>query len=655
MDEDVVPVLSQDQPIVAKQEEGYLPPGTPQQHPLATYDSRMSLPLQSPVTSNGFQSIYSSRPLSEPYGGNHAFSSGSYPGYSVQASPMIPFPNSLQYPMRSITLPLPAFGPDKEFVINVDRTDSVIEHAVQAALEDGRWPTAYALRTLYDDQRDDPPSVRVIEAVYGGFANPEQRETFLAQVTQRKKLGKKDRLAEYYFNGDGSDFTVQPRRASLFSSTTAPPFPFSTPSYPQQQQSLPKYQTPYSPLPNSGPPSGSFTAGERVDRSSIPTRSVSPSKQNIDNDGEPPAKKLKTNRVENSEAEMNGEAAEDEQIASQPNGTAKSKSPEPRASRSGSVSSTSSLSSIDEGVLLSTSTFNSPVKTQRHVSPGANNAPEAPRPEGSSLFSMHNNPAFASMFFNSGKFISPYASKENFEKIAETLTGPPSGGRIASNPVKAAPKPGPKTFLFSIHKPTSTSTPSAPATSHATNTPPNDQAQPSSTTTTRAKSSMAPVNSSTSTTTTTTPSGNPPTKAIFRTKGVGKGKETTPPVPYDANDTTSRMKRKARDRTNRNNVDSTESFERHQLSLPLLPEIDSDAESIAVRPAKKAPTKIKLNTRARNNNYDSEDNSSPTLLSFQPDLAPGSLPNSSRAGTPNNSNRSSRKGKTGTGLRVKTS
>jgi hypothetical protein len=90
-------------------------------------------------------------------------------------------------------------------------------------------------------------------------------------------------------------------------------------------------------------------------------------------------------------------------------------------------------------------------------------------------------------------------------------------------------------------------------------------------------------------------------------------------------------------------------------------ETDSDGGGSSVAPkVSKRPPKVRLlnktktrETRQRNN-YDSEDLSSPTLLSFAPDVAPGSL-SVSRAGTPNNFNRPTRKPRTGTGLRVKTS
>ena len=651
---------------VAKPEQLYALQQPPQpQLPFAN-ESHMNFITQSPGTNNGTHGGYVPQPSAESFLAGQPFTMGNFgpPGFGTQPGPFSTYHNNLMQ-SGSYVLPLPPLGPDNEFLTNLDRTDAVIEHAVQAALDDGKLPTAYALRTLYDDQREQTPAVRIIEAVYGGFANPEQRQEFLAQVTQRKKLGKKDRRAEYYFNGDGNDFLIRPRRSSLLS-TAGLPFwssAFSTPTY-QPQHAPPKYQTPYSPLPVSGP---SVASAEVIEKSSPPPQPTSISSpkvaHDVDND-EPPSKKLKIESVTASGAEKQIEMSTDtnQAISSHMNGTApsKSKSPEAREKRSGSLSSNSSLSSVNEDVLLSTSTFNSPEKQQRHATPPVNNPPEPSGGGVNTSFAMHENPVYASLYFNGGKFISPYASKENFEKVAQTLSGPPStigGFPVVQSQVKAAPKPGPKTFLFSIHKPTSASTPSAPVSSPAINVPPNSsETQPSSKNNTRAKTSMAPTanaTSSSSTTTTTTPSSNPPTKAVFRTKGQSRVKEQTPPVLYDANDKTSRMKRKARDTTNRNNVESVESFVRDTVLPSHDIEIDSDVESVTSRPAKK-PTKIRFNTKSRNVNDESDDNSSPTVLSFQPDLAPGSLP-TSRAATPNNTSRSSRKAKSGSGLRVKTS
>jgi hypothetical protein len=151
--------------------------------------------------------------------------------------------------------------------------------------------------------------------------------------------------------------------------------------------------------------------------------------------------------------------------------------------------------------------------------------------------------------------------------------------------------------------------------------------------------------------------------ASFKAKNLAKIKGD----PYDPNDKTSRLRRRARETTNSIAGDIGESFERHQVQVASsAQETDSasEGESVAAAPkVSKRPPKVRLlnKTKTResarhrnNNNYDSEDLSSPTLLSFQPEVAPGSL-SVSRAGTPNNFTRPTRKPRTGPGLRVKTS
>ncbi|RFU26877.1 hypothetical protein B7463_g9475, partial [Scytalidium lignicola] len=126
--------------------------------------------------------------------------------------------------------------------------------------------------------------------------------------------------------------------------------------------------------------------------------------------------------------------------------------------------------------------------------------------------------------------------------------------------------------------------------------------------------------------------------------------DATTPVPEDiSNDRTTRMKRKAREITNEAAIE--ESFVRHRLPVPRAESASDGADSAP--PSKRTRVRLLNNQSIKKPNYDS-DFSSPTTLSFQPDLAPGSAP-TSRAGTPNAFGRPTRKAKTGTGLRVKTS
>lgn len=102
----------------------------------------------------------------------------------------------------------------------------------------------------------------------------------------------------------------------------------------------------------------------------------------------------------------------------------------------------------------------------------------------------------------------------------------------------------------------------------------------------------------------------------------------------------------------------TDSFERKDAKVvERVVDSESDADSVA-RTTRGARSGTVLRFRgsqaARKANDESDDLSSPTLLSFQNDVAPGSSLNS-RAGTPNTVNRPSRKPKGLGGLRTKTS
>ncbi|RAL60534.1 hypothetical protein DID88_009730 [Monilinia fructigena] len=158
-----------------------------------------------------------------------------------------------------------------------------------------------------------------------------------------------------------------------------------------------------------------------------------------------------------------------------------------------------------------------------------------------------------------------------------------------------------------------------------------------------------------------------------------KKKQAIDRPTYEESEMVGKWKRKAREITNGITEElRTESFERPNIepsstgsTLPVGDISDGDSTSIPAtlpttlpttsstsnRPVKtirlvtkNERTSRRQTTTAPVNHYDSE-MSSPTGLGFQPDFPPGSLP-SSRAGTPS-SNRPSRKAKNGTGLRVK--
>ncbi|UPK90353.1 hypothetical protein LCI18_001288 [Fusarium solani-melongenae] len=82
---------------------------------------------------------------------------------------------------------------DKEFI------DKVVEAAVDEALKHYRYPTAWALRTLYDEKSGDPRFVAMIESVFNQTADEDTMRKFSKQMEEKKREGKKDNQGCYYF------------------------------------------------------------------------------------------------------------------------------------------------------------------------------------------------------------------------------------------------------------------------------------------------------------------------------------------------------------------------------------------------------------------------------------------------------------------------
>ncbi|OTA99184.1 hypothetical protein M426DRAFT_91146 [Hypoxylon sp. CI-4A] len=90
-----------------------------------------------------------------------------------------------------------------------DHADKVVEAAVDEALRHYRYPTAWALRILYDDNSSDPHFVSMIEDIYYQRADTETLKEFNRLICDKKKDGKKDNKGCYYFvpPSTGSRFT----------------------------------------------------------------------------------------------------------------------------------------------------------------------------------------------------------------------------------------------------------------------------------------------------------------------------------------------------------------------------------------------------------------------------------------------------------------
>ncbi|KAI1376685.1 hypothetical protein F4677DRAFT_70431 [Hypoxylon crocopeplum] len=99
-----------------------------------------------------------------------------------------------------------------------DLADRVVEAAVDEALRHYRYPTAWALRLLYDDNSSDPHFVSMIEDIYYQRADPNTLKEFHRLVCDKKREGKKDNKGCYYF--------VPPSTGSRFTPHNPKPAPY---------------------------------------------------------------------------------------------------------------------------------------------------------------------------------------------------------------------------------------------------------------------------------------------------------------------------------------------------------------------------------------------------------------------------------------------
>ncbi|KAI5465776.1 hypothetical protein BGZ63DRAFT_349263 [Mariannaea sp. PMI_226] len=98
---------------------------------------------------------------------------------------------------------------DKEF------TDKVIESAVDEALKHYRYPTAWALRTLYDENSHDPAFVAMIEDVFNQTADTATMRKFSNQMEEKKREGKKDDRGCYYFIPPSTNNRFPPHKPKM--------------------------------------------------------------------------------------------------------------------------------------------------------------------------------------------------------------------------------------------------------------------------------------------------------------------------------------------------------------------------------------------------------------------------------------------------------
>jgi hypothetical protein len=106
-----------------------------------------------------------------------------------QPSPIRPVTNmarGIPPPAPTVLHSQPASS-DGPCFINCDVTDKIVDGAVQEALGSKHWPTAYSIRTLYDDHRTKTKFVSLMDALSRGCLTEKDNITFRTMVKYKKK------------------------------------------------------------------------------------------------------------------------------------------------------------------------------------------------------------------------------------------------------------------------------------------------------------------------------------------------------------------------------------------------------------------------------------------------------------------------------------
>ncbi|KAG9245401.1 hypothetical protein BJ878DRAFT_419266 [Calycina marina] len=543
------------------------------------------------------------------------------------------------------------FGSNVPYNIEPPNPAKVVELAVQFALDENRLPTAYAIRTLFDQQRSNPRMMKLFEAIYSAQHSDEQMREFMMVMRHKKKEGRRNNTALEYWGDSFGNATPRDNRARASSPTQAP--------------------SEHGPSIAAASPMGV----DPVRRSSITvphtTSAVSPSAD------EHVSKKIRANNYEPSDFEMNDEVVENDsvkphQTAEQVNRTSnatdkveRSRSDSQQLPRSRSMSTSSSLSSVDDTILRDDqiSQNASPAKLKRSCRSGSGGG--GGQEHGVDAHTQSQSSQSHPNNANQGETRFVHA---NANAATGSLLGaePSSKGPSLSNqiqPTNAGLEPGPKTFTFSTVTTSPAPNLSSSSTNHAAQKP-TKQSKGNQ----REPSASAATSSAMPSATTVLPfnpiNKGPVTKAALLKKQKADANKPPGRLPYDENDKTQRLKREVRRAAAAAIGTPAESYERTPLTLPQFSEsaegfASDDGGSIPVLAPSKAPTRLRFTSSKRPKQVPAIDDesplSSPTVLGFQKDLAPGSL-SVSRAGTPNFPPRASRKSRAqGTGIRVKTS
>ncbi|KFY43036.1 hypothetical protein V494_02126, partial [Pseudogymnoascus sp. VKM F-4513 (FW-928)] len=459
-------------------------------------------------------------------------------------------------------------------------TDRAVQFAVEDAILDYRWPTAYALRTMYNDHRINPRIRRLFMLIFTDQATEEEKTEFQCLMTYKKKEGAKDNKAQRYFD---------------------------------------EHDNLYSPV-NLFQKSWSFSGASKRASTEVANRpSASPHKEAH------VSKKAKVGHAQQATPHIHLNLSGSSSATGKPaemNGTSKAKPTRQAqngtttvsvATRSRSVSSSSSLSSLDDAVLESEM---------------ADISGDAGQGEEEISETSHSTKALR--------------AREEPGRSAEKTARNQKAKQPITRHSAHAPRPNPHTFTAVNTKPPAASTPSSPPAlfpNLSSNTNNRNGTGDNVMRPYLDENYALPQSLSL-----------PPQGLVARSHKKGAAaalrRITTP-----RDEEIIRRKKEAKGRTD-GAVSTRQSFVRTPVQRPDLGS-GSEAGDGGAAGVSQPTTRQVLRFRRKNRDDESDNHSSPTRLSFQPDLAPGSTRNS-RANTPIAGARATRKAKS-SGARMKSS
>jgi len=531
-----------------------------------------------------------------------------------------PVPTSPASPTQSET---PSFDQPGREPDDKELADKIVEIAVDEAIRHFRYPTAWALRLLYDEHSSDPAFVSMIEDIYYQRATPKTIRKFHRLVSEKKKDGKKENKGCYYFvpPSTGSRFTPHKPQPALYGGLIKMEFAtllresISDVEVETDADGHVRKKRKTELVESNASAKGINQTETQLDTPTTTTATTTATTLSTNKTG----KSTKTvtaaiNGLHGTSSNPNTPKAVNLSNHAhlpppRPGGVAKNKSPRGKKTRRGSTSSTSSLSSVPDDVIEGYDDF------LGGVDDGDHDGPEASRIEGDQ-------------------------AKGKNGQIPAGSTQPINAGQA---------KPASKKQIVSPN----------PASEQTT---PTQHPHP------RSRDSSMPAATVTTTTTNSVNNGTNSTNGTSRHNNANNTNQPASALKFpsrygDFDEFTDTLRQKKLAQKSETAVKtkriSEESFVREPLQLDELPE----ELTLLPHPPAPPPEHVRLSrtpapalsgraARAAKRNHDEfDDASSPTASSFRADFEPSSARNS-RAATPANL-RSSKK--TRGGLRVKTS